>query len=811
MSTQPPTSLRQKLKAFLLENRLQAFPLHSITNGLCTCKNPSCTSQGKHPLLRKNWKLVATSSVEQIDGWLQNENVNMAIATGKWSEASSKFLVVIDIDQEEHPILSELPRTFSYRTGRMGHHLWFWSKFPIANSVSKLAPSVDVRGENGYVVIPPSRHISGRDYWFEPQDLAASEFPAIADLPDFVVERLDRYAREEKQNKKRGSSSIGEKPSGTSRRVASIPSEQVLSKWTKTPIREVRSFLSLGETIPVGVRNCVLHRLLSSDRAKGATETDLWRNAKAYVQKCDAQKTSPIGELEIKATISQVLKYSSYNTSHEKVNQTFFAYMARSKRQIGLSEEEKTSIQATDDRFFAGLIPSQKGEYVSLEQISLTREKYFIGHGIARYSKYPMPLLAKKLESLGFVRKRTNRGNVWNVCISGVEIKPVEFPANNSLKTEMNGDILKESDDMSFFMCMSSLHECRSKQMMPGLVSPSKNTKSKMSTTSLPNNGSPAASAPAAPVPAPAGHTPPSPTPTATSGALGTPAPSPAYETMNIKVTVRKHPSEKRYCGRVNRDSNDALMKFMYLLSDQDRHDLFNGTYVHDEEATAQEFDSVLPGDRIGILLQYEDGWVPSIYEVQKVENDLLYAQEILEKPRGSSEPDMGPTVEIAFEDVSAAMAMGYFEILYRPDPADSSKFIPYGIEREREVKVLIPVDPNAPPPTQPAAIPPAATTPPVQPPPTPPLTASPIPTPITPPSTPEELAGWVAGAGLTADQIRALGEGLGIDMTAKGPAVAARGRATPENGEANEMEQGNDSSPDSEVAAPIPSTDNNS
>lgn len=51
------------------------------------------------------------------------------------------------------------PRTARARTGGGGSHLYF--RYPagpaVANSASFLGPGLDVRGEGGYVVAPPSR------------------------------------------------------------------------------------------------------------------------------------------------------------------------------------------------------------------------------------------------------------------------------------------------------------------------------------------------------------------------------------------------------------------------------------------------------------------------------------------------------------------------------------------------------------------------------------------------------------------------------------------------------------------------------
>jgi hypothetical protein len=109
--------------------------------------------------------------------------INLGIATGAG-------LVVLDYDPARDDVgaarsfLDSLPATRIARTGGGGEHRYFHTAGVIGNSVDKLAIGLDVRGEGGLVVAPPSIHASGRRY--EWVDFGAP----IADLPSWVVDRL---------------------------------------------------------------------------------------------------------------------------------------------------------------------------------------------------------------------------------------------------------------------------------------------------------------------------------------------------------------------------------------------------------------------------------------------------------------------------------------------------------------------------------------------------------------------------------------------------------------------------------------------
>jgi hypothetical protein len=82
----------------------------------------------------------------------------------------------------------ELPPTLTVKRGR-GCHFYF--RYPedalIRNSAGKLGPGLDIRGDGGYVLVPPSVHPSGADYqWMHEV--------AVAPAPDWLVERLKAHS-----------------------------------------------------------------------------------------------------------------------------------------------------------------------------------------------------------------------------------------------------------------------------------------------------------------------------------------------------------------------------------------------------------------------------------------------------------------------------------------------------------------------------------------------------------------------------------------------------------------------------------------
>ena len=150
-------------------------------------------AQGKIPLVDwTKWQTQRATS-RQIEAWARTYNyANVGIITGTISN-----LVVVDLDGEEGLAqLDKFPVTAQVETAH-GRHLYFrHSGGLVPNSVKKILPGVDVRGDSGYVVAPPSIHESGTVYaWIKP----ARPLAKLPVLPEWVVQAVGCDAKHDKQ------------------------------------------------------------------------------------------------------------------------------------------------------------------------------------------------------------------------------------------------------------------------------------------------------------------------------------------------------------------------------------------------------------------------------------------------------------------------------------------------------------------------------------------------------------------------------------------------------------------------------------
>jgi hypothetical protein len=155
----------------LIQHKLAVFPCRPRTKWPATPHG--CKDASLDPDVVRRW-------------WTANPRANIAIATGAISDC-----FVLDVDgleaQEELGRLEarhgELPATLQAVTANGMHHYFRWPGVPVRNSVGKVAPGLDIRGDAGYCLAPPSVHPSGRRYAW-----SVDSGNTIADAPQWLID-----------------------------------------------------------------------------------------------------------------------------------------------------------------------------------------------------------------------------------------------------------------------------------------------------------------------------------------------------------------------------------------------------------------------------------------------------------------------------------------------------------------------------------------------------------------------------------------------------------------------------------------------
>jgi len=190
----PPGPKNPRLEAALDYARRGwlCFPVHyPVKQGnkfVCSCGKDDC-NPAKHPLTLHGFKDATTDQTQLRRWWSQHPQANVGIATG---EASG--LVIIDIDPRHGGTesmkaitkLGNVPVTPMAYTGGGGEHIYLahpGNGIKIKSTVQVAGyPGVDIKGDGGAIIAPPSRHISGGKYTWKRHHLQNK----LAQMPEWI-------------------------------------------------------------------------------------------------------------------------------------------------------------------------------------------------------------------------------------------------------------------------------------------------------------------------------------------------------------------------------------------------------------------------------------------------------------------------------------------------------------------------------------------------------------------------------------------------------------------------------------------------
>ncbi|MBL8528861.1 MAG: bifunctional DNA primase/polymerase [Burkholderiales bacterium] len=151
-----------------------------------------CEARDKTPLTMGGVKGAKTDLATIRKWWRGSPNANIGVATG-----SASRLLVVDVDPRNggneslaalEARYGALPSDYVVETGGGGQHIYL--RLPEGRSVRcrKLAPGIDIKGDGGYVIAPPSIHPSGNPYRIE----RGGEVPPA---PDWLLDLIGKKGK----------------------------------------------------------------------------------------------------------------------------------------------------------------------------------------------------------------------------------------------------------------------------------------------------------------------------------------------------------------------------------------------------------------------------------------------------------------------------------------------------------------------------------------------------------------------------------------------------------------------------------------
>lgn len=150
-------------------------------------------AKSKRPLIRWEPYQHRLATADEVRDWFRRwPDANIGIVTGRISG-----LVVLDVDPRHFgdDSLSDferaygpVPDTVEAITGSGGRHIYFAYPGRVVRNAVAFAPGLDLRGDGGVVVAPPSVHATGRRYeWEVSHD---PDMVHLAPMPRWLVRAL---------------------------------------------------------------------------------------------------------------------------------------------------------------------------------------------------------------------------------------------------------------------------------------------------------------------------------------------------------------------------------------------------------------------------------------------------------------------------------------------------------------------------------------------------------------------------------------------------------------------------------------------
>jgi hypothetical protein len=182
---------RQKVAAWC--DFLEKFQQFFIANGMVCL---ACNTAVKHPpfkwATKQDWSTAPSIFEVAGRGQFNPKHLGLCIITGEPSD-----LTVVDIDvKDQNWKQSKVTidgcmgdvKPFIIHTPSGGMHYWF-KYVPLLRNKAKVLPGVDIRGDGGLVVVPPSRGDAGK-YRFDTIKPRLSDIPVMPEsLQDELLSR----------------------------------------------------------------------------------------------------------------------------------------------------------------------------------------------------------------------------------------------------------------------------------------------------------------------------------------------------------------------------------------------------------------------------------------------------------------------------------------------------------------------------------------------------------------------------------------------------------------------------------------------
>ena len=180
---------KEKLELLKLYSELNfyVFPCYEVSGNVCSCNNGAeCGHSGKHPRVQWTKPENCTNDFETMKEWFSGKYYNSNIAVN----CGLSKIWVVDVDTKNGALGYESfeslvheygipPQTLQSVTPSGGFHIFFKQSDPQIGTTANAYPGIDLRGNGGYVLLPPS--VCPSNNWEDKFDQRQSKLYTLRD------------------------------------------------------------------------------------------------------------------------------------------------------------------------------------------------------------------------------------------------------------------------------------------------------------------------------------------------------------------------------------------------------------------------------------------------------------------------------------------------------------------------------------------------------------------------------------------------------------------------------------------------------
>ena len=285
-----------------VEYGVPVFPVWWVDDGQCACGEPCGRDAGKHPLgpaAPHGFKDASRDPANVEAWWRRFPRAHIGTPTS--------WCAVLDIDPRHDGDLTlkdleakhgVLPETAEVLSGGGGRHVFFRPVAGLKSSIGIVGLGLDVKAEGGYVLLPPSGHVSGGVYTDEIEHPLFET--TLAPMPAWLLARARADGREH-------------------------------SNGTAPPLEDI---------IPAGQRNSTLASLAGTMRRRGMQPAEI---AVALAEVNRNRCRPPLPDDEVEAIARSVGRYAPADEGPAKEAAADEPTAAGSITSATIAEKQRTS------------------------------------------------------------------------------------------------------------------------------------------------------------------------------------------------------------------------------------------------------------------------------------------------------------------------------------------------------------------------------------------------------------------------------------------------------------------------------------